>query len=103
MMRFLIIVDDLVSFNLTLADLEKYIIKALPFANDMGKELVSEEDGDVIPLWHVSGFVRAVLDLTCEDYYLSRWGEDEDTRDVGAIGWVTTVNKYKQKMFSNSL
>lgn len=97
------LVDDLVSFNLTLADLEKYIIKALPFANDMEKELVSEEDGDVIPLWHVSGFVRAVLDLTCEDYYLSRWGEDDNARDAGVIGWVSAVNKYKQKMVSHGL
>lgn len=92
------LVDDLAEFNLTLAELEKYIVKALPFTGDMEKELASERQGDVLPMWHVSGFVRAVLDLTNDDYYHSRWGNDDDMLEPSINEWQAAINKYRKKL-----
>ncbi|EMB3084243.1 GTP pyrophosphokinase [Providencia sp. PROV164] len=67
---------ELKTYNLFVSDFDNRIQKCLPFLDEMESKVAARIDRP-LPLWSMEGICRAILDLTNEDYFYSRW-DDED-------------------------
>lgn len=64
---------EIYDLEMTVADFESKIIKALPVALQLENQLANIYRNEKVPLWTVLGFCRTVLDLTTDDYFERRW------------------------------
>ncbi len=65
--------DEISDLEISVADFESKIIKALPLAAQIENKLAKIHGKANLPLWSVLGFCRIVLDLTSDDYFYRRW------------------------------
>lgn len=70
------VLHEILEFDKTVSDFEVRIKKCMPFLNAMEKEESNYAHNGDIPMWEVSGLCRTILDLTCEEYFYRRWGEN---------------------------
>ena len=70
------VLHEILEFDKTVSDFEVRIKKCMPFLNAMEKEESNYAHNGDIPMWEVSGLCRTILDLTCDEYFYRRWGEN---------------------------
>ncbi|ETX61840.1 (p)ppGpp synthetase [Citrobacter portucalensis] len=73
------VLNEIRKYDSTVSDFELRIKKCLPFIDAMELEETDFVEPGELPLWGIVGFCRTILDLTCEDYFNQRWGEDSYT------------------------
>lgn len=84
-------------YNFTLADLKKIIITAKDYLA-IQEEEESKHYKDSLPIWSVTGYLRAALELVNDDYFFNRWGPDgEDDYDK-----TVTMMRVNRKKFKAS-
>lgn len=73
-------------FDKTVSEFEKRIKKCMPYLDAMEVEESNIVDNGDVPMWGISGFCRTVLDLTNDEYFYRRWGEEsvEDVLEITA-------------------
>lgn len=93
--------------NITIADFEHSIQKAMPLMAKFEKELAALRKKPSLPMWSVTGFCRTLMDLTNDMYFETRWNEsileqvssedDEDEQKYWST-WILLINKYRAKI-----
>ncbi|NIF50124.1 (p)ppGpp synthetase [Enterobacter sp. Ap-1006] len=68
------LLDEIRRYDSTVEEFEKRITQCMPYLGMMEKEESNMNNNSELPMWHIEGFCRSILDLTCEHYYNSRWG-----------------------------
>lgn len=83
------LLDEIRKYDSTVDDFEKRIKQCMPYIHKMEKEESDKVNEGVLPMWHIEGFCRSVLDLSCDNYFETRWGN--------ILSEVTTLtNKYRK-------
>lgn len=70
------LLEEIKRFDQSASEFEQRILKCLPYIDQMESEEAEYNDSSSLPMWNTSGFCRTILDLTCDDYFNSRWGSD---------------------------
>ncbi|EMB9643322.1 GTP pyrophosphokinase [Enterobacter cloacae] len=68
------LLDEIRQYDATVEDFKKRIMQCMPLLPMMEKEEADINNDGVLPMWHIEGFCRSVLDLSCDHYFNSRWG-----------------------------
>lgn len=68
---------EMQDYSLTLADFESRVLKVIDYLDELEANL-AEVNSRPLPMWTIAGFLRIVMDLTLDDYYQHRWGEEAD-------------------------
>ncbi|MEI7218792.1 hypothetical protein WCT79_17460 [Pectobacterium carotovorum] len=67
------ILNEIKEYDSNVGDFEKRIKACMPYIENMEREEGLFQGGREPPIWTLEGFCRTVLDLTCDDYFSSRW------------------------------
>lgn len=68
------LLEEIRQYDSTVDEFEKRITQCMPYLHMMEKEESDINNEGILPMWHIEGFCRSVLDLTCDHYFTSRWG-----------------------------
>ncbi|WNN35442.1 hypothetical protein RIN65_04655 [Pantoea agglomerans] len=88
--------EEVKEYSFTLADLKKIIISAKEYLN-IQEEQVSKHYNDNLPIWSVTGYLRAALELVSDEYFYNRWGADGES-DFDKTVTLMRLNRQKFKM-----
>ncbi|MNN68001.1 hypothetical protein D3C81_1836720 [compost metagenome] len=69
------VLEEIRPYNSSVKAFEDKIKRFLPFAEQMERDICSEQGYSKFPIWHVQGVIRTIMDTTCEKYWKIREAE----------------------------
>ncbi|QHP81439.1 (p)ppGpp synthetase [Pectobacterium odoriferum] len=72
------VLNEIKKYDNNIGDFEKRIQECLPYIDKLESDEAGYSGESKLPMWAVEGFCRTVLDLTCDDYFYSRWNRSSD-------------------------
>lgn len=76
------VLEEIKEYCSTVGDFERKIQQFMPYAENMEREEMNNIDHKSFPMWHVDGFCRSVLDITCDEYFNERWSNSPEAVPV---------------------
>lgn len=98
--------EEIKEYNFTIKSFEEKIIATQPLIYEIENKLCAKSENKEFPIWTALGYFRAVMDLTTDKYFNSRWvngamrkiiDEGRDTTGYWQL-WLDLLNEARKKL-----